>query len=431
MKKSTISIYNPFSPTQLTAIGEYLAEKESEGLKLTAYTKRKFTFQKAPEREVRYCVVIFRSVQRDEFLASAEEKGWEFVSSDREFYVFRTEISDAKPIKTERKDALKSTLSTLAGTGAFAILLLLHIFRLYVFRTDYAAPIETESSELTIRFLIFGFVILALMKGVHYLFWRIRAEKAVKAGRAIPFYNLKQTKHILLSEDVSGILLMLLWFASLCVFAFGYTSEVWHFYFEGGLAALYIIVVLTGRIIFKRKHTAVKIVALCILAALMAAGVYATAQLSLKEYESNSKYFLSYSGNPVSVTAFGITEENADEEKPIEKITPFAEYYIFRSRTHKETEDGRKPYIYYYILRSENENIVRKYEKQLIDNMQKYGSEIKEFQSDKWDYLCREVREGKEQDCGYAIKDNTIVYLDIISDISFEEFFDKAYENIF
>ena len=63
--------------------------------------------------------------------------------------------------------------------------------------------------------------------------------------------------------------------------------------------------------------------------------------------------------------------------------------------------------------------------------MQKYGSEIKEIQSDKWDYLCKEVHEAKEQDCGYAIKDNTIVYLDIISDITFEEFFESAYESIF
>ena len=63
--------------------------------------------------------------------------------------------------------------------------------------------------------------------------------------------------------------------------------------------------------------------------------------------------------------------------------------------------------------------------------MEKFGSNIKELQSDKWDYLCKEVHEGKEQDCGYAVKDNTVIYLDIISDISFEEFFDKAYENIF
>jgi hypothetical protein len=71
-----------------------------------------------------------------------------------------------------------------------------------------------------------------------------------------------------------------------------------------------------------------------------------------------------------------------------------------------------------------------KYESGLKEFSEKYGSTLRELQSDKWDYICREVRDGEETDCGYAVKGNTIVYLGIIEDITFEEFFDKAYENI-
>ena len=199
----------------------------------------------------------------------------------------------------------------------------------------------------------------------------------------------------------------------------------------GGVASLLIVDgTLAGKIFFERKHIAAKIVGACVLAVIMAAGIFITTQLSLQKYESNSKNFLSFGGNPVSVTEFGITENYANEEEPIEKITPFAEYYIFRSRTHEETADGRKPFIYYYVLRSENEKIRVKYENGLKEFSEKYGSTLRKLQSDKWDYICREVHDGEEYDCGYAVKGNTIVYLNIIEDITFEEFFDKAYENI-
>lgn len=431
MKKSTVSVYNPFNLTQLTAIDEYLSEKEAEGLRLIAYTRGKFTFQRAPEKKARYSVVIFRSVQRDEFLASCEEKGWEFVSSDRDVYVFRTENPTAEKIRTDEKIAVKATLVTLGGPCALLGLVLLHFLRIVVFRTAYEAPIETKYAQLTGLVLVLCLAIQSGIRIIHYALWRIRAEKAVKSRKEIPFYNLKQAKRIQLFDDVSGIILMVFWFAALCVFSLGYSSEVWHFWFVGGLASLYILVILIGRIIFERKNTVIKSVALCVLTIVMAAGIFGTAQLSLSKYESYSKEFLSFKGNPVSVTDFGISPENAEEKEPIENITCFAEHYIFRSRTNEETVDGRESYIYYDIFRSENENIVRKYEKQLIDNMQMHNSEIKELESDKWDYLCRKVHEGEEMDYGYAIKDNTVVYLDIIADITFEEFFEKAYENIF
>ncbi len=431
MKKDTVSIYNPFNPTQLTAIGEFLSEKEAEGLKLELYTRGKFTFRKAPEKKVRYCVVIFRSVLREEFLASAEEKGWEFISSDRDVYVFRTENPYAEKIDTDERNTLKASFSALFGFCALLGLVLLHLLRILVFRTGYDAPIETRYAQLTGLVLCLGFAIQSTFKILHYIFWRMRAEKAVKDNKEIPFYNLKQAKRLMLFDDAVAISIMILWFLAFCVFSFGCLPEMWQFFLVGGLASLYIIVTLVGRIIFKRKNTVPKIIALCVLTAVMIAGIFGVAQLSISRYESNSKEFLSFSGNPVSVTDFGVNAEKAEEKEPVEKITCFAEYYIFRSSTKQAAEDGTKTYAYYNVLRSKHEKILRKYEKQLRENILRYNSEIKEIESDKWDYLCREVHEGEELDYGYAIKGDTVVCLDIINDITFEEFFDKAYEKIF
>lgn len=431
MKKNTVSVYNPFKLTQLTAIGEYLAEKEAEGLRLIAYTKGKFTFQKAPEKKARYSVVIFRSVQRDEFLASCEEKGWEFVSSDRDVYVFRTENPAAEKIRTDERIALKATLGTLGGPCALLGLVLLHFVRIVVFRTAYEAPIETKYAQLTGLVIVLCFAIQSLREIIHYTLWRIRAEKAVKSGKEIPFYNFKQAKRIQLFDDASGIILMVLWFIAFCVFSLGYSPEIWHFWLEGGIASLYILVILTGRIIFERKSTIIKIIALCVLTIAMAAGIFGVTQLSLSKYESYSREFLSFEGNPVSVTDFGIAEENAEEKEPIENISCFAEHYIFRSSTKKENEDGTKPYVYYDVLKSEHERIVRKYEKQIRERMERYNSEIKQLEDTKgWDALYMEVHEGKHLDSGYAIKGNTIIYLDVCSDVTFDEFFEKANEKL-
>lgn len=431
MKKDTVSVYNPFNPTQLTAIGEFLSEKESEGLMLDTYTRGKFTFKKSTQKKAGYCAVVFRSVAKEEFLASAKEDGWDFISSDRDIYIFRTENTDAKKIDTDKRSAVKSSISAITGTLAFLALIAFHLLRILVFKTGFEAPLEARYSQLTGLALVSGFLIQTAVKITHYIVWHLRALKAIKKNREIPFYNLKQTKRINLFDDLSGIIIMVLWFASLCVFAFGNSSEASFFYFVGGLAVLFIVVILCGRIFFTRKHTAFKVVTLCVLTVFLTVGIYTTAQLSLKAYESNSKSFISHGGNPVSVTEFGITKENANEEEPIENITPFAEYYIFRSRTHKETDNGRKPYIYYYVFRSDSKEIVKKTEKHFRDKVQRLNSEIRELEDEKWDYLCIEVHEGKELDCGYAIKGNTIIYLDICDGISFKEFFDKAYEKIF
>ncbi|MBR2418404.1 MAG: DUF2812 domain-containing protein, partial [Clostridia bacterium] len=116
MKKDTVSVYNPFNPTQLTAIGEFLSEKESEGFRLDTYTRGKFTFKKSTQKKAGYCAVVFRSVAKEEFLASAKEDGWDFISSDRDIYIFRTENTDAKKIDTDKRSAVKSSISAITGT---------------------------------------------------------------------------------------------------------------------------------------------------------------------------------------------------------------------------------------------------------------------------------------------------------------------------
>lgn len=290
-------------------------------------------------------------------------------------------------------------------------------------RNPYECPMAADAGLLMEVIVTISLLLYSVARIIHYSLWRKKAKTEPETGEEPVFDTERMQRLDLILLGILGIIS----FLTFTFLSYGNLAETWQFWVLGGSMIIFFLAIS----FMARKKLKIKMTIACLVALIALVGIYTTAQLSLKEYESNSKYFLSYSGNPVSVTEFGITGENADEEKPIEKITPFAEHYIFRSRTHKETEDGRKPYIYYYILRSENENIVRKYEKQLLDNMQKYGSEIKEIQSDKWDYLCKEVHEGKEQDCGYAVKGSTVIYLDIISDIAFEEFFDKAYENIF
>ncbi len=289
-------------------------------------------------------------------------------------------------------------------------------------RNAYDCPIAADAVLLMELVVAASLLIYSAVRIIQHLLWRRKTKNGSEDVTDSMFY----TEKMMFTDFILLILLGIICFAAFTAFSFGNLAESWQFRTLGGLILIYDIAVS----FLARKKLPIKIAAVCVATAISVIGIFGVAQLSLQKYESNSKNFLSFGGNPVSVTEFGIAEKNANEEEPIEKITPFAEYYIFRSRTHEETADGRKPFIYYYVLRSENEKIRVKYESGLKELSEKYGSTLRELQSDKWDYICREVHEGEEYDCGYAVKGNTIVYLDIIEDITFEEFFDKAYENI-
>lgn len=426
-----VSVFNPFNNTQLTAICEFLSKKEAEGLKLFKYTSGKFTFKKAPPAKARYCAVVNRSVRADDFLSAAEERGWEFISTYNNIYFFRSENLSAREPENDPKGTLKVSFSALSGTLVWLGLVLFHFLRVSFFEMGYKIPIEVNNADLTFIVLSLGFVLQSVIKITHYILWRIKATNAVKNDEAIPFYNLKQAKRLNLFDDLSMIAVMLLWFGSLCVFSLGYTDEIAIFWVIGGISCLYVFAILLGRIVFERKHTAVKAVALLLLTAVMLGGIYGVTQLSLSTYETKSQEFLSYNGNPVSVTDFGFSKKYTLEKEPIVNVTPLAEYYIFRSSANDDFPEENYPYIYYYVFRSDSKEIVKKTEKHFRDKVQRLNSEIRELEDEKWDYLCIEVHDGKELDCGYAIKGNTIIYLDICDGISFKEFFDKAYEKIF
>ena len=317
-----VSVYNPFNNTQLTAICEFLAEKEAEGLKLFKYTSGKFTFKMAPPAKARYCAVVNRSVRADDFLSAAEERGWEFISTYNNIYFFRSENLSAREPENDPKGTLKVSFSALSGTLVWLGLVLFHFLRVSFFEMGYKIPIEVNNADLTFIVLCFALALQSLINITHYILWRIKANRAVKNDEAIPFYNLKQAKRLHLFDLLSMIAVIILWFGSLCVFSLGYSNETVIFWVIGGLYCFYIFVVFAERIHFERKHTAVKAVALLLLTAVILGGIYGVTQLSLSTYETKSQKFLSYSGNPVSVTDFGFSKKYTLEKEPIVNVTP-------------------------------------------------------------------------------------------------------------
>lgn len=290
---------------------------------------------------------------------------------------------------------------------------------------SYDSPLAADEVQLTELIASVFIILYSVSRLVHYTVWHIKTKNKAENGEERNFY----TKRICLVDDIMLILFAILCFIATTVLLLGNVNESWEYWLTGGFAVVLIFMSVLSRILNNKKKLVFKLLLLIVVTAIGIAGVYGVTVINDKKYEINSKNFLSFGGNPVSVTDFGISEENANEEKPVENITTLAEYYIFRSRTHKE-EGKEAPYIYYRILRTEHKKISDRYENVLRETMLNFDSTIKEIQSDEWDYLCREVYEGKETDYGYAVKGDIIVYLDIIDGITFEEFFDKAYENI-
>ncbi len=288
-------------------------------------------------------------------------------------------------------------------------------------RDAYDNPIATDAILLTELVVAVCLLLYSVTRIIHYGLWRRKAKNDLEEREKKGFY----TERMQLLDYVLLVILGVITFVSFTVLSLGNLAESWQFLALGGSILAYIFVVL----FIARKKFPIKFTVICAIAAIAIAGIFGVTQLNDKKYESLSKERLGSEGPPVSVMDFGIEKDNCRDKTFAEHITPFGEHYVFRAATIEEIESF-KPYAYYEVLIS-GHKVLDSYEKQIRKRVGRYNSEIKEIQSDKWDYLCREVHEGKETDSGYAVKGDTVVYLDIINDITFEAFFDKAYENIF
>ena len=432
MKKETVTLINPFDYTELTAISEYLSKKETEeGLKLISFRRGKFVFQKSVPQNTRYSAVICNSGDKAGYFADCESKGWNFVTSDEKLLIFRTCDSCAKELKVCDKASLKSTVNVVSTPAILLIFCLWRFVKAVFLRNDYEATVLTDAASLTGLVMVSAFAVYSVLKLMRYTLWRIKAERNLKNGEDVRFYNLKEANATRFIDNIGTVIIGAIWLVAAAVIYGGYYSAVWPIWVVGVAYCVLVFVPLLGRILSEIKHRPRNYAFLAVLVAVIMTAVFGAAQISESRYEAFEKTKLNYNGIPVSLTDFGIDEENCRDKTSVENLSPFAQHYIFGSRVTDEYESEERPFFYYEVFTSESEKARDGYEKKLRKRLEKFNSSIEQL-SDTcgWDVLYREIHDGKAQDAGYGIKDDIIVYLDVCGEVSFEEFFSTASRNI-
>ena len=199
-----------FQYTELTAIEEYLEQKESQGIRLKNVRNDCFIFEKSEPREIRYSAEIFRSATPSEFKQACLSEGWEYVGVFYgELYIMRTQKEDAIDIMTDDKEKMKAVAKrALFKPGFLAKMLYIINITLRAFRLDFDDYFADIDWYILSAYLVVVTVIFMAKEVTDFLRWLIKTIYYSKTDKEIKYLNLKQVKRKRKTENtVFGIFL--------------------------------------------------------------------------------------------------------------------------------------------------------------------------------------------------------------------------------
>ncbi len=427
-RKDEFTESQSFDYTELTALCEHLEIREREGLRLRKIDKYALVYDKCGQRDIRYCAVIFSNIlMHRDFVATCEQEGWEFVTSHDELYIFRTQNSDATDIMTDEKDYFRIVAKSFLkhprflGISGFMIYILIHRFYdLFVDNSTMAA-----NGFLMVDYLFWVvFLISIVFKITEYIEWYKKAKNAVHNNEKIPFTNYKERT----TKKISRVIVY--WFFGIAISCFwiytswGYIPTDWALYINLILLGLITVISLYDyvKIISRKKALIVTLISILIF---VTGAYFLTVNLDTA-YNKNPN-ILKEENIPVSVSDLKSNACWCENEIDDYSGTKFAQYYEIRSycSMHKER-------IYYDIFISDNEKIKRNYIEKIIEEETTDDVSLISYnpESSGWDEQYRTTFEGKITSYGLAVKGNTVIYNNYLSDFD-SDFFDVAYSKMF
>ena len=430
--KNTFKENMTFDYTELTALCEHLEIREREGKRLKDIDKYNLTYDITEPREIRYSAVIFnRTLMHNDFVATCEQEGWEYVDSYAGLYIFRTQNPDAPKIMTDEKENFRTVTRTFLFNPrflGFSYVTFNTVFRLIthcITRWDlqWDPPLSADSFFILYLFLTSISLACVLIQTEDFLKWYTKAKKAVRNGEEIPFMNLKERNIKLIGRRI----LYSMWIIAVLIL---FTMIFYGYYFEKTLFTGYAIIISLagGIIIFKistKGKLLTKILSVLGLAVILAAsyGFYASFDTAFNE----NAYIIKDNNIPVSVADFNYGECQCTNEINEYSGTRLAQYYRIDSECSCHNKN-----LSYVVFISNYPEIRDSYIEEFKEQLEEYAT-LTSYDSENsdWDEYYRIVYDnGEISNEGLAVKGNTVIYNNYLSDFD-SNFFDVAYNKMF
>lgn len=254
-KKNTYeTVPNIFEYTDITAINEFLEEKEANGLKFKGFDvgTGDFLFERCAPRKVKYSAVVFRYKEevayenRNGFIKMCEDStSWQFVSLYKdELYIFRSEREENTEIMTDKEQALKITVRAnikrrLIKSILPCLSILLTIVNLNI--------VNTLSDLLSSKYIVVQYIpmliatlIYIAAQSIAYLRWYKKSKHSINEGGDIIYRNFKQV----LTDEKRKDIWVSLFFSIFFGFGFAVNFNLgWKYYIISLLGSLVFLLI--------------------------------------------------------------------------------------------------------------------------------------------------------------------------------------------
>ncbi|MCM1365594.1 MAG: DUF2812 domain-containing protein [Faecalibacterium sp.] len=260
-KKDEITYRTRFTYKDLTAMEEFLEEKQREGLQLVKYDSGIMTFEKCEPSDSRYSCEIFVDgdlfYPNKEFVQMCESGGWKYIADDdKGLYVFKTDDENVTDIMTDDKTKLsiiaKSHVLKSVGVAVGVI-----IYYVIKYCLDINEFFETWSNPVLIssRLTTIIMILLCAIYLIYQLSWLIKRKIELNNGEKLKFNNLRSFQN----KWATIPTILLLWIAVETVFSIFICGEfdISVYVDLGAYAVLFIIF---SCVLFKRRSDTDKIV---------------------------------------------------------------------------------------------------------------------------------------------------------------------------
>lgn len=413
-----------FYYTELPAIAEYLEKKENEGYRLKELEGDNMIFERCEPEKFRYCAELFTGSSPEEFLEACASEGWEHVGTyNRELYIFRTRKHDAVDIMTDEKEKNKITGKKIFRQKNMWILFFFAVLRLIRTAMDMNSGLginlpETDPSVFFSLALITFYVFDTFIRIFDCLLWKAEISSDTT------LFSLGSTvKKRAIYTSIIFAAGIIIW--TLCLWIvpdqFSAVSIVFGIIFAWPSASDY----LTLKIHYEKTVKLKKCFIFMLLIA-MIAFVFSEAVTYMKN-ESVEISGNTYNAQqvPIEVPDLGITDEY--ENDIYGNSTRFGKLYTFISDT---VEPGG--YLSYEILVSDYPRVRERYTDKILKEYEEFGFDITKVSGPEtqWDYYYRITRGGDYEYDGFAVRDNTVLYLRW-SVCCEKDFFELAYDKLF
>lgn len=439
--------------TELTALEQYLENAEKQGLRLRELDRYKFYFEKCAPRTVRYSCIVFKDENRSdglnkEFVELCKGAGWTLAAFDKnidEFYIFRTADKNADPIMTDDRQTLsfaarKNIRRNLFINLIFPVICMLSIAENAWFDAGLDATSLFQSVNILNIMLLLFWVLSISIPAVFFLEWYRKQRSRIDSGERIRFLDISQSEKRYRGKNILYICGSVLMLGCSMFCDGGYFPKMQRILvcsFFSLLISLYLHSAIKGKgfdspIYHDRKRRIFAVLgAVCVFAAVSAVSILIGNSLSASVKDK----MLTREKALISVSDFGCDKQTAHNSFDCDATRFFQKYTVESDCTDADCENDVWR-LRYQIFVSDSPAMRNKYIESVLSDLPCVDVKMRSAPDKSWDeiYDCRyrDGETGKIKACSQiAVRNNTVVYLDCITESENESFFDRLYSRLF